>query len=180
METILKNLETALDGVIRHFGEELQTVRSNRPSVGLLEDIKVEYYGQFMPVKQLASLSIRPPRDIEVSAWDKGAVPAIMKAIESMQTGLSASTDGGVIRVTLPTLSEERRQEFMKLVKKMAEADRIQVRSHREEAMKALKADESIPEDQEFKGRERIQKLVDAANEKIEAVLDKKLQELAE
>src|SRR3989344_8448722 len=97
-ESTIKELEAKLNQVIGFLQSELQTVRSNRPSVGLLEDIKVEYYGQVMQIKQLASLSIRPPRDIEVNIWDKGAVAAVAKAIETAKAGFSVSNDGNIVR----------------------------------------------------------------------------------
>lgn len=183
MEPFLKELETRLRAVLDHLQGELQTVRSNRPSVGLIEDIKIDYYGQAMPIKQVASLSIRPPRDIEINVWDKSALPSIAKGIESANTGLSVRTDGASIIVSLPQLTDERRTEFMKLAKNMGEETRIQVRAAREDINKQLKGAEdegALNEDQLFKGREAVQKQVEAANQKIESMLEAKIKELAE
>ncbi|MFH0890529.1 MAG: ribosome recycling factor [Candidatus Liptonbacteria bacterium] len=182
-EKIIKDLENKLSQTTTFLQSELQGVRSNRPSVGLLEDIKVEYYGQMMQVKQLASLSIRPPRDIEVSIWDKGAVGAVAKAIEGAKAGFSVSNDGNIVRVSLPPLTDERRAEMTKLAKRMSEDARIAVRGERDEANKEIKAGEDvgqITEDQAFKGRGQIQKVTDAANKRIEEYLNSKIAELSE
>lgn len=182
-EEILKDLEVKLNQTTSFLHSELQSVRSNRPSVGLLEDIRVDYYGQVMQIKQLASLSIRPPRDIEVSVWDKGAVGAVAKAIETAKAGFSVSNDGNIVRVSLPPLTEERKAELTKLVKRMSEDARIAVRGERDEANKKIKAAQdsgSATEDQAFKAKEQAQKITDAANKQIESYLNAKIGELSE
>src|SRR3989338_4139200 len=182
-ERIIKDLENELAATAKRFEEELQTVRSGRPSVGLLEDIKVEYYGQLLPVRQLGSLAIRPPRDIEVQVWDKNAVGAVSKGIESAKAGFSVSTEGSTVRVTLPPLTDERRAELTKMVRKMSESYRISIRNHRDEAGKKLKSadDEGqANEDQVFRAKAEVQKAVDKANVRVEELLDKKLKELAD
>ncbi len=183
MDTYIKELEDTLKSLTQKFQEELKTIRSNRPSVAVLEDVRVDYYGQKMSVKQLGSLSVRPPRDIEISVWDKNAIAPVMGAIDGAKLGLSLTNDGNVIRATLPQLTDERRAEFSKVVKKMAEAVRIQMRSRRDDTIKKLKSaeeDKKIGEDQVFKGKEKIQKIVDEVNGKIEAALEGKLKELNE
>lgn len=163
-----------------HLLGELKAVRSNRPSVGMVEDVRVEAYGQTMEVKQLGSLSIRPPREIEVNVWDHSVIGAVAKAIENAKMGFSVAVDGTTVRVTLPPLTDERRAELTKMVRKMTEEARIAVRGERDEAIKELKLQAGISEDQVFKSKAQIQKVVDAANEKIETALESKLQELGE
>ena len=183
MDTYLKDLEKALSGLVQRFSDELKAVRTSRPSVQLVEDIKVNYYEEDLPIKQLGSLGIRPPRDILITPWDKNAVGPITKAIEDAKRGFSVSADGAVVRVTLPPLTDERRAEFTKLVKKMSEEVRIQVRHHRDETIKKLKSAEdgkTLNEDEIFKAKERIQKMVDATNGNIEKALGEKLRELQE
>ncbi|HTY40215.1 MAG TPA: ribosome recycling factor [Candidatus Paceibacterota bacterium] len=183
MEPYIKELEAGLQAAVAKFHEEIQGVRTNRPSVQLIEDVRVDIYGQQMTVKQLGSLGIRPPRDIEVNIWDKNAVGAVVKAITEAKMGLSVTNDGNTVRVTLPPLTDERRAEFTKLVKKMAEEARIKVRAYRDEVLKKVKAAQDrkeLSEDQVFKGKERLQKIVDGANEKVETTLGGKLKELAE
>jgi ribosome recycling factor len=183
MDTFLKELETALGAAMQKLHEEISSVRSNRPSVGIVENITVECYGQTLPIKQLGSLGIRAPRDIEITVWDQGIVQAIVKAIENAKVGLSVSNEGNIVRATLPSLTDERRAEFAKLVKRMVETARIQIRSHRDDVMKKIKAAEAekkMDEDAAFRGKERVQKAVDEVNKKIETMLEGKLKELSE
>ncbi len=181
MDTFLKEIESALGGIHKKLQEELRSVRSGRPSVELLEGIRVTYYDQPMQIQQLGSLSIRPPRDIEIHVWDKGAVGAVAKAIQDAKAGFAVTNDGNIVRVSLPPLTNERRAEFEKLVRKMTEEARIKVRSHRDDIMKKMKSAEDVgalTEDHAFKGKEKIQKIVDEANKKIEELLSKKIEEL--
>lgn len=182
-EQLLKELESDFGGVFGRLKEELASVRSGRPSVELVENIKVDIYGQEMTIKQLGSLSVVPPRMIHITVWDKSLVGAVLKAIEGAKIGMTASNDGNTIRASLPTLTDERREELSKLIKKMIEATRIQVRNKRDEVMKKMKAmgDEKVlNEDQIFKLKEKIQKVVDEWNGKIEQAMDLKLKEISE
>lgn len=183
MDSYLKELAAALAALLAHLQTELGGVRSNRPSVQIVENVMVEYYGQKMPLQQVASLSIRPPRDIEINVWDKEAVAPAMKAIQEANIGLSVSNDGNIIRGSLPALTAERREEFMKLAKRIVEEAKIQIRMRRDETNKKVKAAEeegALNEDQVFKGKEQIQKAVDEANKKAEALLEGKVKELSE
>ncbi|MFH1246538.1 MAG: ribosome recycling factor [Candidatus Liptonbacteria bacterium] len=183
MDQFVKELEQSLQAIIQKLHDDLQTVRSNRPSVQLVENVRLECYGQPMTVKQVGSLSIRPPRDIEISVWDKSIVGAVTKAIQDANIGLSLSGDGSLIRASLPVLTNERREEFSKMAKKMAEQTHIQIRARRDEINKKVKTAEeegASSEDQAFKGKEKIQKMVDDTNKRTDALLDAKLAELAE
>ena len=180
METFLKELESALKGVTEKLKTDLSSVRSNRPSPDMIENLMASCYGQTLPIKQLGSLSVVPPREIHVQVWDKDAVGPVTKAIEEARIGLSVSSEGNVIRASLSALSNERREEIMKTVKKTSEEARIQIRGRRDDFMKRLKGDETMNEDQVFKGKERAQKIVDSANEAIETMVEKKLAELGE
>lgn len=183
MDTYSKELDSALRAVVERFLNELQGVRSNRPNPQLVEDIPVTAYDQQMTVKQMGSITIRPPRDILVTLWDASVVSVVAKAIQDGRPGLSVGNDGNTIRATLPALTDERREEFGKLAKKMAEAARIQIRTHRDDVLKKIKAAQDrkeLSEDIAFKSKEAAQKVVDAANGKIESQLATKLAELAE
>lgn len=163
--------------------EELQTLRSNRPSPKMVEDIKVDYYGQLMPIKQLGSISIVPPREIDISVWDQGAVNSVAKAIETSSLQLTANIDGNLIRINLPVLTDERRKELDKAVRKMAEEVRIRIRGSRDEINKEIKRLEdagSLSEDIAFKKKEEAQKFVDKFNNEIESLLANKLREISE
>ena len=183
LEQSLKEFEASLRAMLERAKEELAAIRGNRPSVELVENIKVNYYDQVLTIQQMGSLSVKPPREIEVHIWDKEAVHSVMKAIEDAKIGLSVTSEGNILRMFLPTLTSERRQEFTKLAKKAAEAARIQIRSMRDEAIKKLKIAEEkkeIAEDDFFKAKEKIQKTVDETNQKIETVLGSKIKEIEE
>ncbi len=177
----IKEFEASLKAALERLREEFAAIRGNRPSVELLENIKVSYYGQMLTIKQVGSLSVRPPREIEIHIWDKDAVQPVAKAIEDAKTGLSVSSEGNLLRVFLPALTNERRQELIKFARKTAEAARIQVRSMRDEAIKKLKAAEEkkeIAEDNFFKAKEKIQKTIDEVNKNVESALEEKIQEI--
>lgn len=179
----VKNFEAELNSLVEKLRGELQGIRSNRPSAELVENIAVEYYGQRMSVKQLGSISVKPPREINIAVWDKNAVSPAMKAIESAGAGLSLSSEGNLIRAFLPALTEERRQELMKLSKKIAEKYRIELRNRRDEVIKKAKSSEEkkeISEDDLFKVKDEVQKTIDETNKKIEGLLDSKIKELEE
>ena len=169
--------------VTQKLKQEFGQIRGNRPSVEMLENLKISLYDQMLSIRELGSLSVIPPRMIQITVWDPGAVGAVMNAISNAHLGLSATNDGNNIRATLSPLGDERRDELTKLVKKTAEAARIQVRSRREEAIKRLKDAESgksITEDDAFKGKEKIQKATEKANADVEALVKAKVEELGE
>lgn len=177
MEEIIKELEQKTQSTFEALKQELTGIRSNRPTARLVEDIKVDYYGQQLPIKQLGSISIVPPREIDISLWDKNAIQPVVKAIETSNLGVTASPDGNLIRINLPPLTDERRKELNKLVKNIVEQTRIKIRALRDEANKKIK---DLPEDAMFKAKEKIQKAVDKANDRIEELLENKLAEINE
>lgn len=182
-ELLIKEIDASLREITDRLRDELRMIRSSRPSVELLEQVKVNYYDQQTSLKQLGSLSLRPPRAVEIQVWDKSAMPAVMKAIEEAKIGMSVVSDGNAIRASLPVLTDERREEMARLAKKAAEASRIQIRSHRDEQIKKLKAAQEngeIAEDAFFKAKEKVQELTDGANKNIETALEQKIKEIEE
>lgn len=180
-EKFIKDLEAELGKATAKFMQDLQAIRSNRPSTDMLQDIKVSYYDQILTIKELGSLAVVPPREISVTVWDKSAIPHVAKAIEAANIGLSVQHDGNMIRAFLPVLTKERREELTKLVKRTAEGARITVRSRRDECMKKIKTavdSKQMSEDAAFKAKEKAQKVVDAANAEIESAVEKKAKEL--
>lgn len=162
---------------------ELSAVRTNRPTTALFDSLKVNYYDQLTPLRQLATVSVSPPREIIIQVWDKGAVSGVAKAIETSGLGLTANADGNIIRVFLPELSSERREELIKFVKSVVEKHRIQLRHARDEANKAIQKlldEKEIGEDQKFTLKEAIQKETDCSNEMMEKKLDAKVREIME
>lgn len=177
-----KIVEQKLRSALENLRTEFQSIRSNRPSPRMVEDIKVEIYGQQLPVKALGSISVVPPREINVSLWDISGVAMVAKAIEDALR-VTASTDGSLIRVNLPSLTEERKKEFEKIIRKITEETRIRVRGVRDEANKEVKKAEEgkeISEDAAFKQKEGVQKLVDKINQDIEALMESKVKEILE
>jgi ribosome recycling factor len=180
---ILKNLEEKISQITGYFREQLAGIRGGRPSAKMVEDIAVDYFGQRMPVKQLGSILVIPPREINISVWDKNAASLILKAIEASNLNVSANLDGNAIRINLPPLSGERRQELSKLVKKEAEEARIKMRSARDEANKEVARqveEKKFTEDDKFKFKEDIQKKIDEASGEIDRITDNKIGEIEE
>lgn len=179
----LKLLDEKLKAVVLNLASEFQTIRSSRPSPRMVEDIKVEQYGQQMSIKALGSISVVPPREINISLWDASAVSAVAKAIESSSLNVAANVDGNLIRINLPALTDERKKEMEKVIKRMSEDMRIRVRSQRDDANKEIKKmqdDSILSEDAAFKKKEEVQKLVDKTNEEIEKLLNSKIKEIME
>lgn len=183
MEIEINNLKSELDKLAARFKDEIGGIRSNRPTGKLIEDIKIDYFGQLLAVKQLSSISVVPPREIKLDVWDRNAVAAVAKAIEEANIGVSASVQGNSVKVTLPPLTEERRRELVKLVRSMAENYKIKIRSLRDDYKKKFKQAEDkkeISEDLRFKLQDKIQGLVDKVNEVINSLLDNKIKEIEE
>jgi ribosome recycling factor len=182
-EQITKDLEIALSALTGKLKTDFGQIRGNKPSPDMIQDIRINLYDQSLSIRELGSLSILPPRTIQITVWDPGAMGAIMKAIEDAHLGLSTNNDGNNIRATLSPLGDERRDEMTKFVKKMAETAHIQVRTRREDAMKHLKDSKErgeITEDDIFRGREKIQKVIDKINGEVDAMLKSKTEELGE
>lgn len=171
----LKEMLIKMNEIISFVKEEFQKIRSNRPTTRLVEHIKVSYMGSEMQVAHIASLSINPPRDIFISPWDKSAIPAITQAIENEKLGLGIVADSNGVRLTMSELTNERKQEIIKLVKSIAEENRIKMRSARDKIVKELN---TLPEDQKFRGKNDLQKLVDDFNEKIDILVKEKITEI--
>jgi len=151
---------------------EFAGVRTGKASASLVENIQVEVYGSMMRIRELAGITTPEPRQLLVQPWDITSIQAIEKAIQKANLGLSAATQGKMIRISFPELSAERRQEFVKITKKMAEDGRVAVRHVRRDAMeelkKSVKAGETSEEEQE-KAEKEIQKLTDQYVAKIDA-----------
>lgn len=183
MDDELKKFEVRLGEISKKLLDEFLSLRTNRPTTKLVEDIKVDYYGQMLPIKSLGSISINPPREITISVWDKNALGPVSKAIVTSGIGMVPNMDGNTIRLNLPPLTNERREELIKLIKRMAEDERIKVRRERDDIMKQVKENEdagTVNESERFKLKEKIQKIVDSSNGEIEKMLQAKIGEISE
>ena len=162
---------------------DYQTIRTGRANPALLERVSVEYYGTTMPVNQLATISVPEPRLLVIAPWDKNAIPHIERAITKSDLGLMPSSDGSVVRLSIPQLTEERRRELIKLLHKKAEEHRVAVRNIRRDANEELKHLENAgeaSEDDVHRAQEQIQKLTDKYIELIDALTEAKEAELME
>ena len=183
MEALQKDAAGKMTRTIESFRKELGKVRTGRASFSLLDGIKVDYYGTPTPLQQVATLSAPESRLITVTPWDAKMIGPIEKAIQASGLGLNPSSDGKTVRIPIPPLTEERRKELVKLVKKMAEDSRVAVRNIRREAIERIKEKEKkkeISEDEMKRGQERIQKETDAFIKKIDDILKAKEQEILE
>lgn len=172
----LKEMEQMTAGIISWLKEEYMKIRSNRPTTRLVERVKVDYMGTNLELNQVASLSIQAPRDIIVTPWDKTAIPAITKAIESENLGLGIVADSTGVRLTMPDLTIERKDELIKLVKSIAEENRIKMRSNRDKYIKAVNA--IADEDEKFRAKDGLQKIVDKFNAEVDSLVAQKIEEL--
>ena len=172
-------MQGAIDALKKEFG----SVRTGRASMGLLDGIVVDYYGTSTPVQQLASLSIPESRQIAIQPWDNRLIPEIEKAIMKSDLGLTPMNDGKVIRINIPILTEERRKQLVKIVKKRAEESKIAIRNIRRdgnEELKKLEKEEHISEDEVKKEHEEIQKITDSFIKRIDDLLEHKENEIME
>ena len=169
-----------LDGV-HFFEKELRQVRTGRASTALLEGVMVDYYGTPTPINQLANLAVADPTLLTAQPYDVSQIAAIERAIQVSDLGLNPSNDGKLIRIPVPSLTEERRKELVKLAHEMAEKARNRIRQSRREAndlLKAMEKDKEISEDDERRGHERVQKLHDHYIEQIASTLKAKEEDI--
>jgi ribosome recycling factor len=180
-KALLMQKKGDFDKILDFYKTDIASIRTGRATPAMAEDIVVDMYGQKMTIKELASLSVPEPRTLSIQPWDKGAVEAIEGAIRKSDLGLNPIVDGETIRLNIPSLTEERRKEFIKLLKQKSEDARIKIRQLREDIwrkIQQLEKDGEIGEDQRFKGKEDLQKTVDEYNKKIEELEKKKEIEL--
>jgi ribosome recycling factor len=172
-------MRTTLDAVLREMG----TMRTGRASVAMLDTIRVDYYGTATPLNQVGNLAVPDPTLITLQPWDPSLLPAIEKAIRTSDLDLNPQNDGKIIRIPIPELTEERRRELVKHVKKTAEEFRVSQRGHRRDAIEMLKElnkEKEITDDDLKKGQEQIEHLTKEYVEKVDALLKSKEEEIME
>lgn len=183
MDQIIKEFEKSVTAILSQFGGELAGVRTSRPSPQLVEDLNIDYMGEFMMIKQLGSISVIPPREMAINLWDPSGVTVVAKALEDAKRGFTVSIRGGAVYISLPPLSQERRDEMAKLAKSISENYRIKVRGARESANKALQAGKlakTLTEDVEARGKKKVQEITDRTNKEIDSLVAKKVTEINE
>jgi len=182
-DQIYRKLKDEMEKTITTLDKSFSRVRTGRASVSLLDGIKVDYYGAPTPIAQIATLSVPESRLIVIAPWDVTVISAIEKAIQKSDLGLMPSNDGKIIRLAIPQLTEERRKELVKVVKKMAEEGKIKLRNARRDAneeLKELKKNNKMAEDELFGAQEEVQKLTDRYIEKTDKILATKDKEIME
>ena len=183
MEKIVGELNRRIQAALGSFTGELSSIRGNRPSPALVEDLKIDYFDQQVPLKQIGAISIVPPRELVVTLWDPSSIETVSKAINDAKRGFSASVRGTSIHIILPPLTQDRRDDLVKLVKQISEKYRIELRNFRDDAKKQIESAQQmkqITEDQEFRGMKKVQEAIDKANKDIEELLSKKEVEISE
>ncbi|HRI30569.1 MAG TPA: ribosome recycling factor [Candidatus Kapabacteria bacterium] len=183
VSTILDQTRDAMAKAVEHTAHSITKVRTGRASASLMDNLKIDYYGSPTPLPQVGSVSTPDARTILIQPWDRTTINAIEKAIHQSDLGLNPSNDGTVIRIPVPPLTEERRKEYVKMCKKMAEEGKVAVRNIRRDYIEKLKAAEKtehFSEDETKRGEAEIQKITDKYITEIDAVLSKKEKEIME
>ena len=178
---IMETTQTAMNNTVDALKRRFDSVRTGKASPALVEGVMVDYYGSQTRLKDIAAISAPEPRLLKIQPWDINAVNAIQKAIQASGLGITPVTDGKVICLPIPELSEERRNDMTKQVKKFAEESRVEIRNARRdanEAIKEAKKKSEITEDEQKSQIDQIQKLTDKMIEKVDAILAEKQAEL--
>ncbi len=180
---VKQELKKKIEDAIEAMRQSLSKIRTGKASVGLLDGLMVDYYGSPTPINQLATLSTPEPRLIAIQPWDKGALASIEKAILKSELGLNPNNDGKIIRIPIPPLTEERRKELVKMVKKIAEEFRVEIRNHRREAntmLKDMEKDKEITKDELKKALDDVQELTNKYMKEIDQLSGEKEKEIME
>lgn len=183
LDIIYKEEEEKMEATINALHREFGSVRTGVASLSLLDPIKVDYYGTLTPLNQVANLSIPEPRMLTIQPWDKSIIGAIEKAIQASDLGINPVNDGKLIRLNIPPLTEERRKELVKVVKRYAEEAKVSLRNTRHGAIDRVRKaekDKGISEDDSRRGQTRIQKITDEYVEKIGHITEEKEKEVME
>jgi ribosome recycling factor len=176
-EALIKDMEARMQAAVELLTREFSGVRTGRANTALLDSLRVEAYGNMTPINQIASVSVPDPKTLIIQPWDTSQMSAIEKAIQKSDLGLTPANDGKLIRLTMPTLTEERRKQLAKTVGKFAEDARVAIRNVRREAndkLKSLAKDKKVSQDEERRGHDTIQKSTDRFIGKVDELTKKK------
>lgn len=178
---VIKNSEGSMKKAVESTQHELKSIRTGRANPALLDTVKVDYYGSATALKQLANISTPDGKMLVIQPYDKGAIKDIETAINKADLGMTPTNDGNVVRITIPTLTEERRKELVKLIKKIAEEGKVSIRNARRdgvEAIKKLEKDKVVSEDISKKEQENLQKITDKYTKQIDDLIADKEKEI--
>jgi ribosome recycling factor len=183
MDAIQKKCQGLMEAAIQHLRRELARIRTGRASTSLLDDIRVDYYGTPMPVAQVATLSVPEPRLLTIQPWEETMVPVIERALLQSDLGITPSSDGKLIRLPMPPLTEERRKEFVKQAHRLGEEARVSVRNARRDAVETIKKqqkDGDVSEDDAKHAQDVTQKMTDRFGGEVDEILKQKDAEILE
>jgi len=183
LSEVLIDVENRMGKSLNSLDSELKSIRIGKASPALLDNIRVEYYGSSVPLNQVSNISAPEPRLLVIQSWEQNMVAEINKAIQKSELGLNPSTDGNIIRIPIPPLSEERRKETAKLVGKLGEDSKIALRNIRRDAndrLKAAQKSKEISEDEQRKGQNQVQEIIDKYVKKIDELVALKEKEIIE
>lgn len=183
MDSTIKQTEDKMKKSLSALEDEFNTLRTGRASPALFDKIRVEYYGNPTPLNQMATISVPEARLVVIQPWDKSVIGDIEKAIQKSELSVNPSNDGKVIRISIPPLTEERRKEYVKLAKNMAEQSRVSIRNVRRDAndeLKQAEKDGELSEDELKRAEDEVQKLTDRYVEEVNSMLEAKETEILE
>ncbi len=176
-EKYLKKLQKDFDDVIEYLKSQLVKIRTGRASASLVEDLKVDYYGQATPLKALASISVPAPRELQLDVWDDKAVKPIVDVLSQASLGSQPQSDGKIIHISLPPVTGETREKLLEKVHSLTEEAKVSLRNAREKVwdeIQNLEKEGEIREDEKFRLKEKIQELINDYNEKVDLIGEKK------
>jgi ribosome recycling factor len=183
IDDIYQETRERMEKSITALNNELKRVRTGRASLSLLDGVRADYYGTQTPLNQMATLAVPESRLITIQPWDTSAIKEIEKAILKSDLGLTPTSDGKIVRISIPPLTEERRKELVKVIHKMCEESKIAVRNIRRDAndlVKGLKKDGDISEDDAFKSQDNVQEITDEFTKRIDDIYKEKEKEILE
>ena len=183
VDKVKRNSEERMKKAIQALSEDFNGIRTGRASAALFEKIRVEYYGQPTPLNQMATVSVPEPRLVVIQPWDRSVLTEIEKAIQKSELSVNPSNDGKVIRINIPPLTEQRRQEYVKVARNKAEASRVSIRNIRRDAneeLKKLQKDSEISEDESKRAQDETQKITDKYIAEVAKLLEAKEKEILE
>jgi ribosome recycling factor len=179
----LQMARTAMDKAIDALKRDFSKVRTGRASISLLDDVRVDYYGTPTPLNQVGTMTVPEPRMITIQPWEKNLIPEIEKAIHKADLGLNPSSDGSLVRIIIPPLTEERRKEMVKVIKRMGEESKVAIRNARREAndtLKKLEKEKEISEDELKRAEKEVQEFTDQYVKKVDDLVANKEEEVME
>ena len=183
IDEILKDTETRMRKTVESLRQDLTRIRTGKANPALLDQIKVHCYNQEMPLKQIASIAVPDPKQIVVQPWDKSILGEVEKAIQKADLGLNPHSDGSFIRIPIPPLTEERRRDLVKAVKKMVEDSKVALRNIRRDANERLKMaekDGEVSEDESHRAQDKVQDAINDKSNELDQLLKRKEEEIME